>query len=86
MRAAASAISAGSGRGTARPEWMVVASAVRMDCASSAGRVHDAGGTKIWVRGAASGCRLRHNMAPSASWRRAVSESWLSRIDNEGSR
>ncbi|CKR06630.1 Uncharacterised protein [Mycobacterium tuberculosis] len=86
MRAAASAITAGSGRGTARPDRMAVASAVRMTCASSLARLHDAGGTRIWVRGAAFGSKLRHSIAPKASWRRAVIDSCAIRTNNEGSR
>ncbi|CNV95657.1 Uncharacterised protein [Mycobacterium tuberculosis] len=57
-----------------------------MTCASSLARLHDAGGTRIWVRGAAFGSKLRHSIAPKASWRRAVIDSCAIRTNNEGSR
>ncbi|CPR10766.1 hypothetical protein BN971_02037 [Mycobacterium bohemicum DSM 44277] len=85
-RGVASAMSAGRGRGTARPEWMVVARAVSITCASSARKSHVGGGTSSWVRGAASRCSGCQKMEPSASWRRAVAESWASRTASEGSR
>ncbi len=53
--AADSPITAGSGRGTASPERMVVASAVSMACASSGCGLHFSGGSRIWVRGSVLG-------------------------------
>ena len=76
----ASAISAGRGRGTARPDRIAVASVVRMAPASSELSFQFVGGNRIWVRGMAFGCSARHSIEPSASWRRAVSESCCSRI------
>ncbi len=76
--AADSLTTAGSGRGAASPQRMVVASAVSMACASSGCGLHFSGGTRIWVRGSVSGCSARQSMAAIASWRRATGESWSS--------
>ena len=74
--AAASEITAVSGRGLASPPRMALASAEMMARASSGCGLHFSGGNRIWVRGWADGCRARHTMAPTASWRRATGESW----------
>ena len=63
----ASAISAGRGRGTARPDRIAVASAVMMAPASSERSFQLVGGIRIWVRGLTRGCRSRHSIEPSAS-------------------
>ena len=63
----ASAISAGSGRGTARPDRIAVASVVMMAPASSGRRFQLVGGIRIWVRGLTCGCSARHSIEPSAS-------------------
>jgi hypothetical protein len=81
-----SAITVVSGRGVASPAWIVVATVVRMACASSASSDHTSGGIRIWVRGSSAGVSPRHSNAPSASWRRAVCESWRTGISSEGSR
>ena len=39
---------------------------------------------RIWLRGSASGCRPRHSSEPSASWRRATSESCLTGMSSDG--
>ncbi len=66
----------------ARPGQTDGGSAVRMHLRVVAGQLHDAGGTSR--RRAASGSKLRHSIAPKASWRRAVIDSCAIRTNNEG--
>ena len=85
-KAAVSATTAVSGRGTVSPEWMEVARVERMAVASSGVRSQTSGGTRIWVRGSALGRSPRHSIDASASWRRATAESCRSGTSSESSR